>query len=76
MAEFVANGFLRFDAIVPDDINELAVEEIGRFNAGPGARQRLSGVRVRLRAEDRALVTAREVAPSPESPQLHAAALR
>lgn len=32
MAEFVANGFLRFDAIVPDEVNERAVEEIARLN--------------------------------------------
>ncbi len=32
MAEFVANGFLRFDAIVPDDVNERAVDEIARLN--------------------------------------------
>ncbi len=33
MAEFVANGYLRFDAIVPADINERAIAEIGRLNA-------------------------------------------
>ncbi|MCH9837038.1 phytanoyl-CoA dioxygenase family protein [bacterium] len=33
MAEFVANGFLRFDAIVPADINERAIDEIGQLNA-------------------------------------------
>jgi hypothetical protein len=34
MAEFVANGFLRFDAIVPPDINERAIAELGVLNAG------------------------------------------
>lgn len=34
MAEFVANGFLRFDAIVPHDINERAIAELGVLNAG------------------------------------------
>jgi hypothetical protein len=33
MAEFVANGYLRFDAIVPTEINARAVEEIDRLNA-------------------------------------------
>jgi len=33
MAEFVANGYLRFDAIVPADINERAIEEMGRLAA-------------------------------------------
>lgn len=32
MAEFVTNGFLRFDAIVPDDINQRAIAEIGRLS--------------------------------------------
>lgn len=34
MAEFVTNGFLRFDNIVPDDINERALEELQALNAG------------------------------------------
>jgi hypothetical protein len=34
MAEFVANGFLRFDAIVPHDINERAIAELAALNAG------------------------------------------
>ena len=33
MAEFVANGVIRFDAIVPADINERAIEEMRRLNA-------------------------------------------
>jgi hypothetical protein len=33
MAEFVANGYLRFDAIVPDDTNERAIDELARLNA-------------------------------------------
>ncbi|MEM9517331.1 MAG: phytanoyl-CoA dioxygenase family protein [Actinomycetota bacterium] len=33
MAEFVANGVLRFDALVPADINDRAVEEMARLNA-------------------------------------------
>ena len=33
MAEFVTNGFLRFDGIVPDDINERVIDELGRLNA-------------------------------------------
>src|SRR5580765_2522952 len=33
MAEFVANGVIRFDAIVPADINERAVEEMRRLAA-------------------------------------------
>lgn len=32
MAEFVTNGFLRFDAIVPDDINQRAATEIEQLN--------------------------------------------
>ncbi len=32
MAEFVAHGFLRFDAIVPDEINGRAIEELGRLH--------------------------------------------
>lgn len=32
MADFVANGFLRFDAIVPADLNERAIDEIRRLN--------------------------------------------
>ena len=32
MAEFVTNGFLRFDAIVPEDINERALVEIEQLN--------------------------------------------
>ena len=31
MAEFVANGFIRFDAIVPDAINEAGIEEMRRL---------------------------------------------
>ena len=31
MAEFVANGFIRFDAIVPTDINERGIEEMRRL---------------------------------------------
>ncbi len=34
MAEFVANGFLRFDGIVPADINERAIAELEQLNAG------------------------------------------
>ncbi|WP_395152034.1 phytanoyl-CoA dioxygenase family protein [Ilumatobacter sp.] len=34
MAEFVANGFLRFDAIVPRDINQRAIAELEALNAG------------------------------------------
>ena len=33
MASFVANGCLRFDAIVPEEINEAAVEEMARLSA-------------------------------------------
>lgn len=33
MAEFVAHGYLRFDAIVPADINERAVAEMAQLNA-------------------------------------------
>jgi hypothetical protein len=33
MAEFVANGFLRFDGIVPDDLNGRVVDEIAQLNA-------------------------------------------
>lgn len=38
MAEFVANGFLRFDALVPAELNALALEEMasGRFPGGGG----------------------------------------
>ena len=32
MAEFVTNGFLRFDAVVPAEINERAVTEIEQLN--------------------------------------------
>ena len=31
MAEFVANGFIRFDAIVPDAVNEAGIEEMRRL---------------------------------------------
>jgi hypothetical protein len=34
MAEFVSNGFLRFDAIVPPDINGRAIAELEALNAG------------------------------------------
>jgi hypothetical protein len=34
MADFVANGFLRFDAIVPADVNERAIVEMAELNAG------------------------------------------
>ncbi len=30
MADFVTNGFLRFDGIVPADINERAIAELGQ----------------------------------------------
>ena len=33
MAEFVANGYLRFDALVPDDINGRVIDELARLNA-------------------------------------------
>ena len=33
VAEFVANGYLRFDAIVSADINERAIDEIRQLNA-------------------------------------------
>jgi hypothetical protein len=33
MAEFVANGFIRFDAIVPADVNERAIDEMRRLEA-------------------------------------------
>ena len=33
MAEFVTHGFLRFDEVVPADINERAVDEMSRLNA-------------------------------------------
>ncbi len=33
MAEFVANGVIRFDAIVPADVNERAIDEMRRLNA-------------------------------------------
>ena len=33
MAEFVANGVIRFDAIVPADINERAIDEMRRLAA-------------------------------------------
>ena len=31
MAEFVANGFIRFDAIVPPDVNERGIDEMRRL---------------------------------------------
>jgi hypothetical protein len=31
MASFVARGFLRFDAVIPDDINQQALEELPRL---------------------------------------------
>jgi hypothetical protein len=31
MAEFVTHGFLRFESIVPHDVNERGVEEMGRL---------------------------------------------
>ena len=31
MAEFVANGFIRFDAIVPSEVNERGIEEMRRL---------------------------------------------
>lgn len=34
MAEFVANGCIRFDAIVPADVNERAIEEMRQLEAG------------------------------------------
>ena len=33
MADFVVNGYLRFDGIVPDEINNRAVEELGLLYA-------------------------------------------
>ena len=33
MAEFVANGFIRFDGIVPADVNERAMDEMRRLEA-------------------------------------------
>ena len=30
VAQFVADGFLRFDALVPDDINHRIVAELGQ----------------------------------------------
>lgn len=33
MADFVANGFLRFDAVVPTDLNVRAIAEIEQLNA-------------------------------------------
>lgn len=33
MAEFVAHGVLRFDSIVPDDINARAIDEMRQLNA-------------------------------------------
>ena len=33
MADFVTNGFLRFDGIVPADINERAIAELGQLNS-------------------------------------------
>jgi hypothetical protein len=33
MAEFVANGFLRFDAIVPAEINERGIDEMRRLES-------------------------------------------
>ncbi len=33
MADFVAHGFLRFDALVPDDINLRAIDELAQLNA-------------------------------------------
>src|SRR3954447_173196 len=30
MATFVARGFLRFDAVVPDEINQQFLDEVGR----------------------------------------------
>ena len=32
MAEFVTNGFLRFDGVVPDEINQRAAAEIEQLN--------------------------------------------
>ena len=34
MATFVAEGYLRFDAVVPEEINEAGVEEMARLAAG------------------------------------------
>ncbi len=33
MADFVTNGFLRFDGIVPADINERAIAELEQLNS-------------------------------------------
>ena len=33
MAHFVAEGFLRFDGLIPDDINERIVEELRPLEA-------------------------------------------
>lgn len=33
MADFVAHGYLRFDALVPDDINVRAIDELAQLNA-------------------------------------------
>lgn len=34
MAEFVADGFLRFDAVVPDDINAQFLADVGEVDTG------------------------------------------
>jgi len=38
MASFVARGFLRFDGIVPDDINRQFIDEVGRPPEATGER--------------------------------------
>ena len=40
VAEFVAKGFLRFDALVPADLNRAAIDEMGRIAATWGTPDR------------------------------------
>ena len=55
MATFVARGFLRFESVVPDDINQQFLDEVGRPpQPGEGDAQGVCEVVVRQRHPDRA----------------------
>lgn len=43
MARFVAKGFLRFDGVVPDEINQAFLEEAGGFGAPGGSIRKVYG---------------------------------
>lgn len=43
MARFVARGFLRFDAVVPDEINRAFMQEAGDFAAPGGSIRKVYG---------------------------------